>query len=80
MTENGDVKRLAVRTALVTVGILATLVFGIITLASGDWVPGVTIVVASLVALGAQIPVIRRLCSDPAAPSATTRNPTGHPR
>ena len=47
-----------------TVGLVAALVFGIIVLASGDWIPGTIIVVATLVGLAQQIPVIVRLCTD----------------
>ena len=73
MTQKQEFKRQARRTALLTVGLFAALIFGIIVLASGDWMPGVTIVVASLIALGVQIPVIRRLCSDPAATPQANR-------
>ena len=49
-------------------------------LANGDWMPGGIIVVATLIGLAGQIPVIRKLCNDPAAPSPPTRTPTGHPQ
>jgi hypothetical protein len=79
MTEQQDFKRLAIQTGLLSVGLLAALVFGIIVLASGDWLPGVIIVVATLIALGAQIPTIRRLCSQPPpASSPPTGKPAGH--
>lgn len=79
MTEYQDFKRHALRTGLLTVGLLAALVFGIIVLASGDWMPGAIIVVATLIALGAQIPIIRRLCSEPPpASSRPTSKPAGH--
>ena len=80
MTENPNFKRQVLRTALLTVGLLAALVFGIIVLASGDWLPGATIVIATAIALGTQVPIIRRLCSDPAASPPPTRKPTGHPQ
>jgi hypothetical protein len=80
MTEYQNFKRQALRTGFLTVGLFAALVFGIIVLAGGDWLPGATIVVASLIALGAQVPVIRKLCNDPAAASPRTRKPTGHPQ
>jgi hypothetical protein len=54
------------RTAFRAVGLAAALVFGILVLASGDWIPGTVIVVASLVGLVREVPVIRRLCSTPA--------------
>ena len=80
MTQKQEFRRQAQRTALLTVALLAALVFGIIVLANGDWMPGATIVVATLIGLGGQIPVIRKLCNGPAAPSAPARKPTGHPQ
>jgi hypothetical protein len=41
----------------------ACLIFGIIVLASGDWLPGGIIVTASTVGLARAIPTIRDLCS-----------------
>ena len=63
-------------TALLAVGLLATLIFGIIVLAGGDWLPGTLIVAASLIGLARQIPVINKLCrqTPPAPPRGT---PTG---
>jgi hypothetical protein len=60
---------------LLTVALAATLVFGIVVLASGDWVPGTVIVVASLVGLAREVPVIRKLCSTP-APRPPRSTPT----
>jgi hypothetical protein len=54
------------RTAFLTVALTAALVFGIVVLASGDWIPGAVIVVASLVGLAREVPMIRKLCSTPA--------------
>jgi hypothetical protein len=54
------------RTTLLTVALVAALVFGIVVLASGDWIPGTVIVVASLVGLAREVPVIRKLRSTPA--------------
>jgi hypothetical protein len=51
------------QTAIITVALGACLVFGIIVLASGDWLPGGIIVAASAVGLARQVPVIRKLCS-----------------
>jgi hypothetical protein len=51
------------RTAIITVALGACLVFGIIVLAGGDWLPGGIIVAASTVGLARQVPVIRKLCS-----------------
>jgi hypothetical protein len=51
------------RTAIITVALAACLVFGVIVLASSDWVPGGIIVAASTVGLAREVPVIRQLCS-----------------
>ena len=64
------------RTALLCVGLLAALVFGIIVLAGGDWIPGTVIVVATLVGLAGQIPIINQLCRR-APPSRSHGRPTG---
>ena len=61
--------------ALLTVGLLAALVFGIIVLAGGDWLPGTIIVTASLIGLARQIPVIDKLCRQ-APPSPPYGKPT----
>ena len=55
------------RVAIITVALAACLIFGIIVLASGDWLPGGIIVAASTVGLAREI---RRLCntSYPASP------------
>jgi hypothetical protein len=47
------------RTAFMTVALLAALVFGIVVLVGGDWIPGGIIVAATLIGLAKQIPVIR---------------------
>jgi hypothetical protein len=57
-------------TALLTVGLLAALIFGIIVLAGGDWIPGTVIVAASLIGLGRQIAVIKKALSAGAAVTA----------
>ena len=67
MTAKEDVNRRVWRTALLTVGLLAALIFGVLVLAGGDWIPGVTIVVASLIGIAGQIPIIARLCRGAAA-------------
>jgi len=51
------------RAAVITLALAACLIFGIVVLASSDWIPGGIIVAASVVALAREIPVIRRLCS-----------------
>jgi hypothetical protein len=58
------------RTAIMTVALSFALVFGIIVLAGGDWIPGGITVAAALVGLARQIPRIRRLCSGPTGSSA----------
>jgi hypothetical protein len=63
-------------TALLTVGLLAALIFGLIVLAGGDWIPGALIVAASLIGLARQIPVINKLCRQ-APPSSPHGRPTG---
>ncbi len=64
------------RTTLLTVGLLAALIFGVIVLAGGDWIPGGIIVVASVVGLATQIPIIAGLCRG-AAPSPPHGKPAG---
>ena len=51
------------RAAIITVALGACFIFGIIVLASGDWLPGGIIVAASGVGLAREIPIIRSLCS-----------------
>jgi hypothetical protein len=63
------------RTACLTLGLAAALVFGIIVLVSGDWLPGTIIVAAALIGLAQQIPTIRRLCSDDASSSPPRHKP-----
>ena len=70
MTAKDEFNRQVRRTALLTVGLLAALIFGIIVLAGGDWMPGTLIVAASLIGLASQIPVINKLCRAGAALSA----------
>jgi hypothetical protein len=75
VTAKQDFNRRVWRTALLTVGLLAALVFGIVVLAGGDWIPGAIIVAASAVGLASQIPIIARLCNGP-APSPPHGRPT----
>ena len=77
MQRNADFKRRVRRTAAITVALSAALVFGIVMLAGGDWIPGVITVVAALVGLAGQIPVIRDLCREGPAPSQSRSTPTG---
>ena len=76
MTAKHDFNRQVRQTALLTVGLLFALIFGIIVLAGGDWIPGTLIVVASAIGLARQIPVIDRLCRQP-PPSPPHGTPTG---
>ena len=76
MTAKDEFNRQVRLTALLTVGLLAALVFRIIVLAGGDWIPGTLIVAASLIGLVRQIPVINKLCRQ-APPSAPHAKPTG---
>jgi hypothetical protein len=75
MSEKEKWNRQVRLTASVTVALAAELVFGIVVLASGDWVPGTVIVVASLTGLVREVPVVRRLCSTP-APGPQRSTPT----
>lgn len=70
MANHQDFNHRVRRAAILTVALGACFIFGIIVLASGDWLPGAVIVVATTVGLGREIPVIRRLCSSryPASP------------
>lgn len=63
-------------TAVLTLALLAVLVFGIVVLVGGDWIPGGITVLAALIGLARQIPVIRKLCSEDVAPSPPTSKPT----
>jgi hypothetical protein len=60
--------RQVVQTALLTVGLTAALVFGIILLITGDWLPATIIVAAALIGLVRTIPVIHGLCSGAFSP------------
>ena len=61
MATKDDVTRQVWSTALLAVGLTAALVFGILVLTSGDWIPGTVIVVASAIALARLVPVIAGL-------------------
>ena len=76
MTAKDEFNRQVRRTALLIVGLLAALVFGIIVLAGGDWIPGTIIVAAAVIGLGRQIATINRLCRH-APPSPPHGKPTG---
>jgi hypothetical protein len=78
VADKEEFSRLARRTALMSLAFAAALVFGIILLAGGDWIPGTIIVVAAIVGVAVQIPAIRKLCSEGPAPSP--RPPSGRAR
>jgi hypothetical protein len=77
VSDNTEFNRQVRRTAFLTVGLVAAMVFGIIVLAGGDWLPGTIIVAATLIGLAGQVRVIRRLCSTGPSPSPPRRN-TAH--
>ena len=64
MADHDDFTRQVRRAAIITVALGACLIFGIIVLATGDWLPGGIIVAASTVGLVREIPIIRALCSN----------------
>jgi hypothetical protein len=76
VTAKDEFNRQVRLTALLTVGLLAALIFGLIVLAGGDWIPGTVIVAASLIGLARQIPVVIKLCRQ-APPSPRHGKPTG---
>jgi uncharacterized membrane protein YjjP (DUF1212 family) len=47
-------------TVSLIVALACALIFGIVVLAGGDWIPGTIIVVASGVGLARQVPIIQR--------------------
>jgi hypothetical protein len=64
MANHHDFNHQVWRTAIITVALGACLIFGMIVLSSGDWLPGGIIVAASTVGLAREVPIIRKLCSD----------------
>jgi predicted NAD/FAD-dependent oxidoreductase len=62
MSKHHDLTHQVWQTAIITVALGACFVFGIIVLASGDWLPGGIIVAASTAGLARQVPAIRKLC------------------
>ena len=63
MANDHDFTHQVWQTAIITVALGACLIFGIIVLSGGDWLPGGIIVAASAVGLAREVPIIRRLCS-----------------
>ena len=76
MTAKEEFNRQVRRTALLAVALLCALIFGIIVLAGGDWIPGTVIVVASVTGLARLIPIISKLRRQ-APPSSPHGKPTG---
>jgi hypothetical protein len=64
------------QTALLTVALLAALIFGMVVLAGADWIPGTLIVAASMIGLARRIPIINKLRNQ-APPSPPHGKPTG---
>lgn len=62
MTAKNEFNRQVRQTAFLTVALLFALIFGLIVLAGGDWIPGTLIVAASVIGLARVIPTINRLC------------------
>lgn len=75
MANREDFNHQVRRTAITTLAFAAGLVFGIILLASNDWVPGGIIVAATVVGLAVEIPVIRKLCTTELPPSPPKSKP-----
>jgi hypothetical protein len=65
VTDKQQFNREVRRTAVTTVALSFALLFGIIVLAGGDWIPGGIIVAAALVGLTRQVPLIRKHCTEP---------------
>lgn len=74
MTKHHDFNHQVWQTAIITVALGACFVFGIVVLASADWLPGGIIVAASSVGLARQVPVIRKLCRPGYAASPSKDN------
>jgi ABC-type methionine transport system permease subunit len=75
MTDHADFNRKVRRAAILTVALAACFVFGVIVLASGDWIPGGIIVAATAVGLAREVPVIQKLCSTESRPSPPKSKP-----
>ena len=75
MTDKEDFKHQVRRTAIMTLAFAAGMVFGIILLATGDWIPGGILVAATVIGLAVEIPVIRKLCSTDPTRSAPGSRP-----
>lgn len=58
-----------------TLAFVGFIVFGVVVLADGDWIPGGITVAAALVGLAMQVPVIRKLCRHRPASSPPRSKP-----
>lgn len=76
MANGDDFNRQVRRVAIITIALGACLIFGIIVLASRDWLPGGIIVAASTVGLASQVPIIRNLCGS-GYPASRPQHKTG---
>lgn len=77
MADKEEFNRQVRRTAFLTFGLAAALVFGIIVLVTGDWIPGTITVAAALIGLAKQVTVIRRPATKSPRPRRRgTRQPT----
>jgi hypothetical protein len=56
------------------VALVAALIFGIILLIGGDWIPGGIIVAATVIGLAARVPVIWKLCGQASVSSESKPN------
>jgi len=77
MPLNEQLKRQIRLTAFLAVGLFGCLVFGIVLLTTGDWIPGTVIVVASGIGLGRQAPLIHKLCTGSTTPPPPKSRPAG---
>ena len=78
MATKEDFNRQVRQTAFVTVALVAGLIFGVILLSDGDWIPGGIIVTAGLIGVAVQIPAIRALRSGGSTPSPPMSKPTSY--
>jgi hypothetical protein len=70
-----DFTRQVRRAAFLTIALVVALVFGVIVLARGDWLPGGIIVASSLIGLASHIPVVRKVCNEGPEPAPPRSEP-----
>ncbi len=75
MADSEEFNRQVRRTASIAFALLGFIVFGVVVLADGDWIPGGVIVAAALAGLTRQVPVIRKLCRQGPASSPPSSRP-----